>query len=305
MRRITFAQLSDLHLMPPHGCRCWWMTDSPFAQLQTAITQLNAIPDLDFVVFTGDLVDQADAASFQQFHTCVQALNVPYYISVGNHDIDHDQSQARYTRSDFIAWCQSQFDLIPAPTGFVDYSLAPAPGIRLIALDATLGIHPEPQGTLRPIQLDWLQQELYTHAQEWVIMLIHQPPVAPSPLFRNYRICSQVAADLRGLLQSHGYIAAVLSGHLHVPKVYVRHQIPYLVAPPLVGPVSAFRVFELEPFSSLDYGVLRYHWHHVNSRQSQVRPLWHGVVMGHYWDRHGLKEIPCPVPVPHRYFSLI
>ncbi len=289
--RIRFAQVSDIHLMPETGCRCWWMSDSPRRQLEAAIAHLNQVPDLRFVVFTGDLVDQADPASFQCFQEILTQLRVPYYLSLGNHDIDTLGRKGRFNRDQFVSWCQSQFPLPLAPTGYVDYSLSPLPGIRLIALDASLGRFPLPQGVLRPAQLHWLSEHVQTVPEEWLILLIHQPPFTSatqmdSVLFRKYRLLTEQALALHNILASHGRVVAVLSGHLHVPKVYVRDGIPYMTAPPLVGPISALRVFELDV--NPRRGVLRYQW--VNLLELDPSPLWHGLVMGIRRDRWG--QIP-------------
>ncbi len=267
------------------------MSDSPRRQLQAAVAHLNQVPDLRFVLFTGDLVDQADPESFELFREILAQLRVPYYLSLGNHDVDTLGREGRFNRDQFIRWCQSQFPLSPAPTGYVDYSLSPLPGIRLVALDASLGHFPLPQGVLRPAQLGWLGQYLQTVPEEWLILLIHQPPfISPTQmdavLFRKYRLRSEQASALHTLLANHGRVVAVLSGHLHVPKVYVRDGIPYLTAPPLVGPVSALRVFELDV--NPRRGILRYHWVHLP--EPGPRPLWHGLVMGIRRDRWG--QIP-------------
>ncbi len=267
------------------------MSDSPRRQLQAAIAYLNQVPDLQFVVFTGDLVDQADPASFQSFQELLSQLRMPYYLSLGNHDIDTLERKGRFNREQFIHWCQRQFPLHAAPTGYVDYSLAPLPGIRLIALDASLGRFPLPQGVLRPAQLHWLSEHLQSLPEEWLILLIHQPPFTSagqmdSVLFRKYRILTEQALALHDILASYGRVVAVLSGHLHVPKVYVRDGIPYMTAPPLVGPISALRVFDVEV--NPRRGVLRYHW--VNLLELDPSPLWHGLVMGTRRDRWG--QIP-------------
>ncbi len=309
IKPIKFAQLSDTHLMAHSRCRCWWMADDPAAQLKRAIEQLEAIPDLDFVVFTGDLVDQADPESFAQFAEIVQQISVPFYLSVGNHDIDTTRSNGRWDRAQFLNWCHDLFPFTPAPTDRCDYSLSPAPGIRLIALDACLGRFPKPQGRLTPLQLDWLQAELQAHAQEWVIILIHQPPLAPV-FFRKYRVKPEQATAFHQLLTDHGHVAAVLSGHLHVPQVYSRAEIPYLVAPALVGPVSAFRVFELGQIPSSanlgwSQGILRYHWHRVPTSLEQPDPLWRGWVMGRAMDRHGETILPVPTRWQHAHLSVV
>ncbi|MEM9511484.1 MAG: metallophosphoesterase [Cyanobacteria bacterium P01_E01_bin.48] len=301
--RLKFVQLSDIHLMRPGDCRCWWMTDSPDKLLQQAIAQVNAIPDLDFAVFTGDLVDKADAACFQRFQAIVSQLNVPYYCSVGNHDIDDVPPELavgdRFNRHDFIGWCRNQFFFKPAPTGLAEFSASPRPGIHLIAIDASIGTHPDPQGVIRSQQLEWLQSELDAHPHDVVIVLIHQPPIA-SVFFRKYRILPAQAKQLCRVLASHSHVAAVLSGHLHVPKMYARHSTAFLTAPPLIGPVSAFRTIEIAavaspaPSSRPAWGQLIYRWHRVRLDEAAPTPLWHAFAMGTRSDRQGIFSVNLP-----------
>lgn len=302
-KRLKFAQLSDIHLMQAGDCQCWWMTAAPDKVLEQAIAQVNAIPDLDFVVFTGDLVDKADAGSFERFRAIVRQLNVPYYCSVGNHDIeDVPRAQRvgdRFNRRDFMDWCREQFFCKPAPTGLAEFSVSPMPGVRLIAIDASIGTHPDPQGTIRPQQLEWLQAELDAHPHDVVIVLIHQPPIA-SMVFRKYRIVPAQAKQLCRVLASHDHVAAVLSGHLHVPKVSARNSTAFMTAPPLIGPVSAFRTIELAAVappsltSRPAWGKLTYHWHHVSLDDAQPTPLWHAFVMGTLSDRQGILPVNLP-----------
>lgn len=290
---MKFAQLTDLHIMPASACRCWWMPDAAETLLQKAIHQLNRIPDLDFVVLTGDLVDRADRWSFECLRQHLATLRVPYYTSVGNHDID--TQGRRQNRADFMAWCRLQFRFELAATGYVDYVASPLPGLKIVALDASLGPFPHPQGRIRPEQLRWLQAVLEQYADDGILVLIHQPPLA-SVLFRKYRVIPEESKALQQVLHNHRHIIGVLSGHLHVPKLYCRRGISYFTSPPLVGPVSAFRVFEVEP-DGTDL-LLRYDWQFVTTAAQTSRPLWHGMMMGSRRDRHGAIRIPLPAHWP-------
>lgn len=292
---MKFAQLSDIHLMPESACRCWWMHESAQVLLEQAIEQINGIPDIDFVVLTGDLVDRADPWSFERLQEVLGRLRIPYWASVGNHDFDQQQRRGRFGRQAFIEWCERQFAFDLAPTGFVDYVASPMPGLKIVALDASLGPFPYPQGRIRPEQLDWLQQTLNTYADEGILVLVHQPPLASRMLFRKYRILPDESLALRRVLQSHQHIVGVLSGHLHVPKVYRRRGIPYLTAPSVIGPVSAFRVFDVQQEYSPRWDnslVVRYDWHLLPMKDP--RPFWHGLMMGGRRDRRGQYRIPQP-----------
>lgn len=298
--------------MQPQRCRCQWMPADPVEILQQAIEQVQAIPDLDFVVFTGDLVDEADRLSFEQFGQVVSQLRVPYYFSVGNHDIDEPISETSaadsgvrqqgdldtFNRADFLNWCRQHFHLEAATTGWADFVVTPLPGLRLMAMDASLGPCPDPQGIVRPPQLAWLQEQLDRYRDELVILAIHQPPLA-SVLFRNHRMLPDSARQLRAMLKTHRYVAAVLSGHLHTPKVYARRNTAFLTAPPLVGPFCAFRVIDLEaPISSApdrQWGQLHYRWHPLQLANGKPKLMWRALARGRSPDREGSIPIAFPV----------
>ena len=298
--RVTFAQISDMHLMQPDGCRCKWMPGEPEELLRQAIAQIQEIPNLDFVVFTGDLVDEADCASFQRLDEIVRQLQVPYFFSVGNHDIDEIDGvvpPGKFGRSQFIKWCRTHFWLDATDTGFADFVASPLPNLKLICMDASLGPCPEPQGTIRPEQLDWLAHQLELYSDEMVIVAIHQPPLA-SVLFRHHRILPEDSRQFCEVLARHRYVAAVLSGHLHTPKRYRRGNTAFLTAPPLVGPVAAFRTIELEaPISSApdrQWGTLKYNWHPVRLPGADPKLMWKAIARGRSVDRSGHMRIAVP-----------
>ena len=298
--RVKFAQISDMHLMQPDGCRCKWMPGEPEDLLRQAIAQIQEMPHLDFVVFSGDLVDEADCESFQLLDKIVRQLPVPYFFSVGNHDIDEIDGvvpTGKFGRSHFLDWCRSHFWLEAATTGFADFVTSPKPGLKLICMDASIGLCPEPQGTIRPEQLDWLAEQLEKYPDDVAIVVIHQPPLA-SVLFRKHRVLPAFSRQFCKVLEKHRYVAAVLSGHLHTPKRYRRGNTAFLTAPPLVGPVSAFRTIELEaPISSApdrQWGTLKYDWRPVRLPGANPKLMWKAIARGRSKDRAGEVKIAVP-----------
>lgn len=278
------AQISDTHIMAAHRKLCWWMAGSPALLLEAAIATVNQIPDLEAVLFTGDLVDQADAESLAQFGAIISRLRVPYYLLAGNHDIHEGVAQPwpQLSRSEFMSWCEGRFAFVAAPTGFADYLSYPKPGICLIGLDASLGPHPEPTGVLRDRQICWLAQCLAQHRDHLCVIMIHHPPVASWLYHRHHRLQPAYAQRLRALIRQHPQVAAVLSGHLHMPKVHAADGTAYLTAPGLIGPVSAFRVLEFAETQ------LRYTWQPV----APLRAAWQVTMLGYKSDREGCITLP-------------
>jgi outer membrane protein assembly factor BamB/Icc-related predicted phosphoesterase len=75
---FRFAQLTDLHLSPVNA--------GPTEDLLRSVAQINATPDLDFVLVTGDITEEGDSASLALAKSCLDLLKVPYYTVLGNHE---------------------------------------------------------------------------------------------------------------------------------------------------------------------------------------------------------------------------
>ncbi len=107
--------------------------------------------------------------------------------------------------------------------------------------------------------------------------MIHHPPVASWLYHRRHRLQPNYAERFRDLIRHNPQVAAVLSGHLHMPKVHVADGTAYLTAPGLIGPISAFRVLE---FSD---SHITYTWHPV----APLRAAWQLALLGYKSDREG------------------
>jgi 3',5'-cyclic AMP phosphodiesterase CpdA len=76
--------MSDTHLVADG--RGHYASD-PAYKLQKAIQSINKYhKDADFVVITGDLIDQGDSATYRDLKEILNDLTMPYYLIIGNHD---------------------------------------------------------------------------------------------------------------------------------------------------------------------------------------------------------------------------
>lgn len=105
------------------------------------------------------------------------------------------------------------------------YTLSPAPGVRLIALDTTDwrdpvkgGIYSE--GALSRTQLEFLRTELETArtAGELVMVATHHPSEALAPFVGN----DVTPAEFRALLRSYPEVVLHVAGHTHRNRVVDR-----------------------------------------------------------------------------------
>ena len=89
-KSIKFVQVSDAH----------FSADSDYTQkvLKSAISDINSLQDVSFVVFTGDNVNSPNESNLKAFLKIVKKLKVPYDIAIGDHDVykANGLSKARY-----------------------------------------------------------------------------------------------------------------------------------------------------------------------------------------------------------------
>ena len=82
---LKFAQVSDVHIS--EGSDTAYKVLSHSKELfEDAILTLNKIKGLDFVVFTGDMVDEPTGGLYRSFFETLSKLNHPSLLVFGNHD---------------------------------------------------------------------------------------------------------------------------------------------------------------------------------------------------------------------------
>lgn len=81
---LEFVILTDAHFGPP-GQPLYGL--DPRARLDAAIDVINRDhPQLDFVMFAGDLTDLGETAAYENLAGALARLRAPYILMLGNHD---------------------------------------------------------------------------------------------------------------------------------------------------------------------------------------------------------------------------
>ncbi len=93
-RPIRFAFVTDTHVGAPATAA---------EDLQRTVTDLNAMTDIDFVVFTGDVTDYGSDEEFRQAKQIIDGLNKKWYIFPGNHDTKWSENGCNSFRKFFGA----------------------------------------------------------------------------------------------------------------------------------------------------------------------------------------------------------
>ncbi len=211
---MRFVQISDLHIVAS-GEKLYNFLDSS-AYCAQAIAQINAIPQLDFVLITGDTVNNGGPAQYDMLEKVLAGLQVPAYVIPGNHDnpaLLREMAGGKYHRA-----TGKHMDYV-----IEDYEL------RIIMLDTTKAgqLH----GWLEEDQLDWLDATLNEDTRPTLICLHHPPCKVGNAHMDTIYLFN--GADFIERIQKHKHIVSVACGHTHRSIFFHRSGIPFLTAPSL------------------------------------------------------------------------
>ncbi|GAA3701465.1 hypothetical protein GCM10023081_42380 [Arthrobacter ginkgonis] len=258
----TLIHLTDTHLLPDgellHGRIDTW------ARAMGAFSAAAHFAP-DAVVVTGDIADRGSAVharAARLFDHAAEQLGCPVIALPGNHDPAGSVGAAFNPASTARG---------PRPGDTVhDVS-----GLRVIGLD-TDG-YAEPEGRLRPEQLDWLMDQLDTPAPRGTVLAMHHPPIPallPALAGRGLADPGALAEVLAGS-DVHG----ILCGHYHLPAGGRLGSVPVWA-----GPAVAYNH---NPFAPAD-------------TVQGLDTSWISVVRVH---SAGMTTTPVPVAAPAAVFT--
>lgn len=206
--------LSDTHLLG-HGRSLYGSVDAEI-HLRQLLEQLEASEGRpEAIIFTGDLADKGEPDAYDRLRRMVEPvaarLGAQVIWVMGNHD-------------DRGAFREHLFAEQPT-TRPVD-RVYDVNGLRVITLDSSVPGHHH--GEVSGEQLDWLAEELSTHAAHGTILAMHHPPL-PSVLDLAVAVELRDQAGLAEVLLGSD-VRSILAGHLHYSSSGTFAGIPVSVA---------------------------------------------------------------------------
>jgi 3',5'-cyclic AMP phosphodiesterase CpdA len=195
---VLIAQITDTHVRRKRDLLHHMIRTG--RELRRCVEALNArVPQPDFVVATGDLVDRGKVKEYRRLRAILDELRAPLYVLPGNHD---DVGELRATFHDHA--------YLPR-TGPLCYAVETRP-VRLIGLDTTRGR--KPGGELDARRLMWFERTLAEQPAVPTLVAMHHPPF-------DLGIAPVDAKPLRGreafeaIVARHPQIARIVCGHVH------------------------------------------------------------------------------------------
>lgn len=260
----TFALISDPHIAVANPQTGWaigsipqepTLYDRSVELLEAAIAEINAIPEVDFVLVAGDLTKDSEPYNHDAARQLLTGFRRPVFCVPGNHD------QPRPPRLRPLELLDPDVDPVPTRdiprlygdfgfrhTGIAAWAADPAPDVHLVGLCSA---KPDADcGYISPELLAWLDDDLSRQrdaARETIVMLHHSivehvPGERINPMFSWFHV--ENSEELKAVLHRHG-VRITLTGHLHMQDVKREAGLYNIVTASLAGYPHAYRICEL------------------------------------------------------------
>ena len=231
---LKFAQVSDVHYYTGTNNTTYKMIAESPKLLDDAIEQINATPNVSFVMFTGDLIDKPFEKELSAFLPHTEKINAPWYFAFGNHDTMFGGYLTPAVYMQLVNKYNTNYKFEKSY-----YSFIPQKGYKVIVLDTIIRDRLTSNGRMGEEQLKWLDTELANSKKDTVLIFMHVPVLEPynSP---NHRLLD--ADKMEEILTKYKNPIAVFQGHYHGAKITQKDNILYVSCPSLVSYPNAFRM---------------------------------------------------------------
>lgn len=235
---LIFAQVSDVHYSILKNDRIADLNKESPAFLKDVINQINSAPNVDFVMFTGDMIHTPKQKELIGFLNSAKNLKEPWYIALGNHDILRiDGYIPKWAYIKTVKKYDKNFKF-SRPY----YSFSPKDGYKVIVLDSIIGTRFTSNGEIPKKELKWLNNQLAASKNDIVLIFLHHPIIEPSPC-KNHNI---IHADaVLKIINKYKNPIAVFSGHYHTAKIVQQGNILFISTPSLISYPDAFRIIKV------------------------------------------------------------
>lgn len=283
---LRFAQISDVHLSTFEQDTSYKVLTSTQELLDDAISQVNKTPDVDFVMFTGDMINKPLKNELMCFIKHANMLTSPWYAIYGNHDVAYGGELSKQMCFDIINGHNKNF-CYRTPY----YSFTPKKGYKVIALDTIIDSKRTSQGEVSEEELSWLKDELDNSKGDVVIIFTHVPVVEPFPS-ESHRLLNSYEVKL--LLKKYDNPIIVCSGHYHATRIFQESNVLYICTPSMVTYPNAFRIINVSP--RMNKVLVDVYLKETNLKAIQTKAknkLVHGALLyGSEQDRTATYELP-------------
>lgn len=243
---LKFIQVTDSHFSPNGINYSQRDVEQSKGVFEKTIDDINSIPDVDFVVFTGDNIDQSNDTDLKGFLKIANKLKAPYYIVIGNHEVFRSQ---HFTKKDYMKVVR-KYSKNCRPKG-ANYVFEKN-GFVFLVVDGTKEVIPGPAGYYKKDTLKWLEKQL-THYEDSNVIIFQHFPIEPP--YYNRTHATYNVEDYKKILKEHKNVIAIFSGHYHANGEKMVDGIYHVSTPALVASPHDYKVVEITGNNKKGYNV--------------------------------------------------
>lgn len=238
---LSFVQISDVHISDREDTSYKVLSKSKDL-LKDAIEQVNALKPVDFVMFTGDIVNEPLKKSYRDFFVLLTKLKYPSLTAFGNHDMAQMNNEANgapgyISKKEALSIIKKCNPLYMFDKSY--YAFTPKREYRAIVLDTTIDDAITANGRLTDEQARFLKNEIDTHQDKVILIFEHHPVIEPFKSEHHKILNSDAYMDI--IKQYKKTPIAIFSGHYHAAKIRQQGNIIHVSTPALVTYPNAFR----------------------------------------------------------------
>ncbi len=219
---LNFAHISDIHMLKNYSGTIFENVIKKFKKSPTDNFKdilkkiLCTIKPLDFVLITGDLVNDGNEEDYREFKDILNYFlkEIPFYLCLGNHDKKHA------FRRGFLGEENGSSEIY-----YYEEEIKNT-GIRIIALDSCNDY--SGSGFVNEPQLNWLKEKLKVKTERGTILIVHHPLyVNQEGSYANFSLKN--SKDIIETIKGSDVIG-VFSGHDHYSTIIAKDGIVNFVA---------------------------------------------------------------------------
>ena len=257
---LHFVQFSDTHLQRSIAEDMLRLKKSSEKLLKELVEDINKIEDLDFVLGTGDLVDQPLEELADKFIEITKSLKDPMYVALGNHDVGVN---VKLNKKAYIKKHYEKKNATSFTNKLPYYSFSPNEKFKVIILDGTTEKEITANGQLDEKQFEWLKNELESSREKFVIIAMHFPLIEPFKSESHYFL-EPYRTKLLDLINSYKNILGVFTGHYHAARLIKINNKIHNSCPAIIQYPVAFREITISKDEKGKYLFLNFKWHQLN-----------------------------------------
>lgn len=214
---MKFGVISDIHNGPDQKTRIGTQAAN---LLRAFVSQMNNDFKPTFVVILGDLINavdfNVDCSNVREIKEILQALEMPAYYLLGNHDISN------LTKEELR-------NILAINYGYTSFDFG---NYHFVLLDAQDGAIGGIEGNISESQLRWLKSDLENTSKKTVIFshqALDEQDITPNILFKKYPSYAFVKSrdKAREILDNSRKVIVVINGHVHWNNMQIINNIPY------------------------------------------------------------------------------